>query len=382
LPAVALVLVPAACKDLPPVHNRPPTLTITAGPPAAIRADTARFTWTAGDADGRVARFHYWLDDTAAARETESMGVRLVGFRPGDHVFYVRATDDSGAVSAAATWPFRRELVSGVPTLGTDTTLEIATWNLQEFPLRGESTLVRVRDLMLGLGLDVYALQEVQDTHAFRSLLGRLPGYTGLYSADDYGGWYQKTAVVYRTDVVEVSQVGQVLWGNDSVPRPPLLMTMRAHGQGGEFVFRLGVLHWKAGMGESDRRKRAAACRLLKEYLDAEVGGGMEDDFIVVGDWNDELDDPPAENVFQQFLDDSTDYAFLTRPLAGNSYHGSYVASGALIDHLLVTAGAMAEYAGGWTQTLRLDDYLSEYVEVVSDHRPVAVVFPVFRPRR
>jgi endonuclease/exonuclease/phosphatase family metal-dependent hydrolase len=226
------------------------------------------------------------------------------------------------------------------------------------------------------MDLDIYAIQEIADTTAFRSLLAGLPGYDGLYSEDAYaGGDYQKTAVVYRRGTVSVSHVRQLFWGE--VVRPLLEMDAVAAHNGRTFDFRLMVMHLKAGGSGGDREQRLEACRLLKEYIDSELEAGGDSDFVVVGDWNDELDDPPDENVFQEFLDDSLDYRFLTLPLAGNSNYASYIGGG-LIDHLMVTRSALDEYGGGTTATLRLDDVIPNYEAVISDHRPVLAMFQVF----
>jgi endonuclease/exonuclease/phosphatase family metal-dependent hydrolase len=138
--------------------------------------------------------------------------------------------------------------------------------------------------------------------------------------------------------------------------------------------FRLIVMHLKAGGSASDREQRLRACQDLKAYIDGELVQGSESTFVVVGDWNDELDDEPTENVFAALLEDSLDYRFLTLPLAGNSHYSSYIGGG-LIDHVMVTAAALPDYAGGLTATLRLDDEIYDYVDLVSDHRPVMAVF-------
>lgn len=378
LTTVLLVLV-AGCGRGPGNRNIPPTVIITSGPDGVIASDSARFTWVGDDLDGSVVCFYYGLNDSTPDTRVEDTVAVLRSLGLGQHEFFLQAQDDSGARSSVAARSFRVDYDSLVTPLGTDTTLEIATWNIENFPKAGDSTVNRVRALMARLDLDIYALQEIADTLAFRRLLSGLPGYAGLYSRDDYGSFYQKTGVVYKTSVVTVSSVRQLFWNNDSVTRPPLEMTVVASHNGNTFDFRLIVLHLKAGSSSGDQAKRKTACRLLKEYIDKALVQGPELDFIAAGDWNDLLEDPPQWNVFQQFLNDSANYRFLTWPLAGNTRHGSYIYTGLLIDHIMVTADALDEYAAGTTQTLRLDDRVSRYDAIVSDHRPVMSVFPVFR---
>ncbi len=369
--------------DGPAVGNSPPTVVITSAPEHVVPVDSVTFGWTGQDVDGNLAGFCYGLDDSTPDTWTGDSAVVLRGVAFGSHEFYVRAEDDSGARSAAAVRSFRVEYDSAVARRGSDTTLEIATWNIQNFPKQGDETINKLRAMMVRLDIDLYAIQEIEDTLAFSRFVDGLDGYEGLYSQDDYGSFYQKTGVVYRSDIITVSDVRQLFWWHDSVTRPPLEMVVSASLGGGTFEFKLIVLHFKAGWGDDDRALRAASCRLLKEYLDDELEHGSEREFVVVGDWNDLLDDPPEVNVFAPFLDDTLDYRFLTWPLRGSSRHGSYIggSSSSLIDHLMVTSAVLDEYEGGTTMTLRLDDEVGQYENVVSDHRPVMACFPVFGSR-
>ena len=337
--------------------------------------DTVRFAWSGADADENLLGYFYGLDDSTPDEWTDIMWVTLRALGLGSHSFYVQAVDDSGARSVVAVRTFERAYQGGVLPRGTDTTLDVATWNIENFPKAGSRTIGALLGLVPQLDLDIYAVQEVEDTMAFRQLVAGLAGYSGLYSADDYGNnSYQKTGVIYRRSVVTVTGVRQLFRGSDSVVRPPLELDVVASVRGRVFDFRLVVMHLKAGSSYSDFAQRRATCRLLKERIDAELSAGGDSDYVIVGDWNDELDDPPEDNAFQLFLDDSTDYRFLTLPLAGNNYHGSYIGGG-LIDHVLVTSAALPEYGPGATATLRLDDEMADYEELVSDHRPVMARF-------
>ena len=360
--------------------NRPPTVVIIDGPNYVVPTDSVSFTWLGSDADGNLAGYYFWADDSATRTWTGDTAVTLRGVAFGSHGFYVQAVDDSGAKSVAAVRSFRIEYDSAVTPRGTDTTFDIATWNIENFPKDGETTVNKLRAVVARLDLDLVCVQEIADTQAFTRFVDGLAGYSGLHSDDDYGNSYQKTGVVYKSDVVTVSDVHQLFWHNDSVARPPLEMRVTASHNGSDFDFTLIVLHLKAGSGTEDRAERVATCRLLKEHIDEALEAGGERDFIVAGDWNDQLDDPPEYNVFQVFLDDTLDYYYLTWPMRSSSYNASYI-GGSLIDHLMVTTDALDEYAGGSTTTLRLDDEVSGYETVISDHRPVLAMFPVFGGR-
>ncbi len=369
-----------ACDQNPPWSNHAPTVVIVSGPDGTIASDSCRFSWVGSDIDGEVTGYYYGIDDSTPETRTADTCVILRGLAIGQHEFFVQSEDDSSKRSNNASRTFWVNYDSSATPRGTDTTLEIATWNVENFPKNGDSTVNKVRALMARLDIDVYCLQEIADTLAFQQLLSGLAGYAGFYSRDDYGSFYQKTGVVYKTSVCRVNSTRQLFWSEDSVTRPPLEASVTATHNGKTFDFKLIVQHLKAGSSGDDFAQRRATCRLLKEYIDSQLGGG-DDDFVVVGDWNDLLTDPPAENIFQRFLDDSLDYRMLTWPLRTNPLYGSYIGTGSLIDHLMITGDALAEYGSGSTITLRLDDEVYRYESVVSDHRPVMSVFPVFSAR-
>ncbi|MFO7651634.1 MAG: endonuclease/exonuclease/phosphatase family protein [bacterium] len=361
--------------------NRPPTVVIASGPEGTLDQDSARFSWLGADRDGNLAGYYVALDDSTPDLFVDSTAVtwRALGFGP--HTFFVQAVDDSGARSATAARSFDCQYRGGVRARGTDTTFELTTWNIENFPKAGTATLAALRSIIPRLDIDLFAVQEIADTIAFRDLVASLAGYEGIYSADDYGNFYQKTGVIYRRDLVTVGGVRQLFWHNDSVTRPPLSIQVATSVNGQVFDFELIVVHLKAGGSDADRAERRATCRLLKGYIDALLQGGGDPDIVVAGDWNDNLNDPPSQNSFQVFLDDTVNYRFLTAPLVGNSRQSSYI-GGSLIDHVMVTRDALGEYGTGWTETLRLDDEVAGYVDEVSDHRPVMAAFALPGARR
>lgn len=268
-----------------------------------------------------------------------------------------------------------------LPVFGSEYSLDIVTWNIQNFPKLGNQTVTDVAEIIRDLDADIYGMQEIEDTLSFRQLINNLPEYDGIYSSDIYGGGeYQKTAVVYRKNLVVISDK-EMLFTNDSYsfPRPPLKVYIRAGSPPQQFDFTLIVQHLKALEGEENEARRRSACEELKRYLDQQIVSNADKDFIVIGDWNDELDDPVADNVFQVFLNDPQNYWFLTEIFARNaSNNNTYIGFPSVIDHILITGDLRNEYTGGTIQVLKIDQQFSAYVYEVSDHRPVGVRFPVF----
>ena len=265
----------------------------------------------------------------------------------------------------------------GLSAFGEENTLEIATWNIEWFPKDGQTTINRVREIIKTLNIDIYAIQEIADTTAFNQLVSALSDYDGLYSADTYKNDYQKTGIIYKKNIIQIEEVEQIFWYDWAFPRPPLVVEITAQNNGNLFDFYLIIIHLKAFDQPDDRERRKAAACSLKTYIDSAIANSDEKDYIVAGDWNDEIDDPPEENCFTIFLDDDN-YIFLTEPLAGNPGQSSYPSYSSLIDHILITKDAEYEYNNGETETIRLDDYFDDYDETISDHRPVVAKFRAF----
>jgi exonuclease III len=269
-----------------------------------------------------------------------------------------------------------------IPPFGSDSSLELLTWNVENFPLVENKTVVNVSEIILDLDVDLIGFQEIADTNSFRELLNLIPSYEGIYSQDIYGGGdYQKTAIIYKKDVIQISQV-KMLFSDDSYsfPRPPLQANIRAVRDQKIFDFTMIVLHLKAFGGIENEARRRSACQRLKNYLDIEILNSPDKDYIVVGDWNDELDDPVNENVFQIFLNDSLNYSFLTYELAKNpTSNATYIGNfKSVIDHMLISKDMQIEYDTGVTEVLKIDAFFAPYTNEVSDHRPVGAKFPVF----
>ena len=265
---------------------------------------------------------------------------------------------------------------------GSENTLEIVSWNIENFPKAGNQTVRDVVEIIRDLDIDIITMQEIGDTSSFRILLDSLDNYNGTYSTDTYGNWYQKTAIVYKKDLVHISNK-EMLFTNDSYffPRPPLKVYVTAQIDNKTFDFTLIVLHLKASGGSENEARRRSAIQKLKNYLDTEISSATDKDFIVTGDWNDVLTDPPGSNVFTPFLQDSMDYQFLTAQIAQDPVNNAtyikppYIS---VIDQILISVDVLPEYDTGFTQVIKIDNSFSAYINEVSDHRPVAAVFPVF----
>ena len=98
---------------------------------------------------------------------------------------------------------------------------------------------------------------------------------------------------------------------------------------------------------------------------------------IVVGDFNDDLTDIQENNVFQQFLNDETNYRFADFSIAnGPIYNWSFPNWPSHLDHILITNELFDNVEDIQTILLRENNYYTYpgvYENNVSDHQPVGI---------
>jgi len=260
---------------------------------------------------------------------------------------------------------------------GTDSTFDIATWNVRDFPLDGRTTVSTLARLIRDLDIDMFGLEEMNDVNAFNSLLDSLDGFDGFIS--EYPEDMLKLGIIYKKDMVSVTTPFQIYTSDwYAFPRPPLITYVEVEKDGNVvFDFSLIVNHLKAYGDPESADRRREACIRLKDYIDDQILSSADPDFIMLGDFNDRLNDPPDQNIFNPFLQDSlANYLFLTEPLTDQaSYIGDY---GNVIDHIVISHSTQQAYQEGSTEILKLDTEFDAYTTVISDHRPVLSRFPVF----
>jgi len=262
------------------------------------------------------------------------------------------------------------------PNLGTDNSLDFATWNLEWFPKNNQITVNYVTDIIEQMDLDIIAIQELNNTEMFDDMLDNLPAYTGYYESS----WFAGLAYIYKTDVIEVNDIYEIYitspyW--NAFPRSPMVMDVNFMGQNYIFInnhFKCcgdGILNFNNDSDEELRR--LSANNLLKYYIDYNLSNK---NVIVLGDLNDDIAEPPQNNVFQTILDDADNYRFVDMDIAnGSSSNWSYPTWPSHLDHILITNELFDELDNSDVQTIKLDQYLNggwnEYDNNISDHRPV-----------
>jgi len=263
-------------------------------------------------------------------------------------------------------------------SFGTDSTLDVVTWNIERFPKNGQITADYVKQIITALNVDLLAVQEIDDKSYFEQLVDDLDGWDGYFAKDKYPG----LAYIYNSDEIKVLNLQNIYTDKRrEFPRPPLVMEMSFMHE--HFILINnhlkccgdGILNPNDPWDEETRR--LDACNLLEEYIQTHYAG---EKVIVLGDLNDILTDEPANNVFMTFLNNEDNYQFADMDIAeGSSSDWSYPGWPSHIDHIMITDGLFDEFSnpGSDIQTIKLDDYFDGgyyfYDKNVSDHRPVAL---------
>ena len=82
---------------------------------------------------------------------------------------------------------FSISLNQDFPEIGSTESLDIMTWNLENFP-KHNNTIEYVENIIESGNIDVIALQEIEDQNAFNTLVNNLDNWTGFrYSNSNYG---------------------------------------------------------------------------------------------------------------------------------------------------------------------------------------------------
>jgi len=196
-------------------------------------------------------------------------------------------------------------LHAGVPAPRSDR-LRVVSWNLRNFP--GEHDRARMVEQLDRLDPHVLALQEIRDPAALRSL--RPPRWRWI--ASEHGGSHGPQRLVVGWDPTEV----EVL---DPMEHPSLSMGGRVRPALSVYVrpangpdFHLFVVHFKATrQGHEVRREQWSL--LEKEVTSRRAEGPvLENDVIVVGDFNVAGGPQTSSSEERALLEASLDRAGLT----------------------------------------------------------------------
>ncbi len=261
---------------------------------------------------------------------------------------------------------------------GTDTTFDIISWNIEWFP-KNNNTASEVQEILSRLDADVYALQEIEDTTLLKQVVSNIPGYECYFKSSYYGG----LAYVYNTNTVQINSkyeifISQQYW--NAFPRSPQILDCNFMGKNYIIInnhFKCcgdGILNTNNTNDEENRRLQAVT--YLKQYIDNTLLGKR---VILLGDLNDDIADNTTNNVFQEFINDNTNYLFTDMLIAeGNTIDWSYPTWPSHLDHILITDELFNVFqnVNSLVSVIKIDDFMStwsNYENNISDHRPIGL---------
>ncbi len=263
---------------------------------------------------------------------------------------------------------------------GTDNSLEVITWNVQNFPRNNDITISSIARAIQALDIDIIALQEIESSTGFSALIDSLDHYQGFRASSAYAS--MNLAFLYNPNSVTIDSIYEILENEwRPLPRSPLVI----EGYWKDNPVIVINNHYKCcgdgviehGNTGDEEYRRFRASELLENYIQSHFN---DQNVIVVGDLNDDITDHQNNNVFQPFINQSDAYLFADMNIAsGSSASWSYPTWPSHIDHILISNELFDEFndARSAIQTIIVDNYMSggwnEYAVKISDHRPVAI---------
>ena len=252
---------------------------------------------------------------------------------------------------------------------------EAVTWNIEWFgsDFNGpevQKQMENAMQIMDSLRADLYALQEISDQARLQSMADGLEGSYSSHYADNSG---QSEAYIYNTETINslsesLLQIDRYAWANGRYPH--LFNFEVTLNNANQRVLAINI-HAKAFDDEEsyNRRKMAAEGlydELQNEYPDTKI--------IFLGDYNDDVTESiyqGAESPYQVFVDDTSNYQIVTKPLSEDG-QSSMTRYDNVIDHITISDELFEQYMEG-SATIKNDvtDYIDNYGETTSDHYPV-----------
>lgn len=268
---------------------------------------------------------------------------------------------------------------------GTDSTFDIGSWNLKEFPTNKDNTLIHLTKILKKIDLDVIAIQEIKDSLKFIELAELNPEYKAYWKINYILGL--GFLVKKNIEVIEIKEIFNFPKYWSIFPRAPLILEIIENGNKIIIINNHlkccgdGILD--TNDSKDEETTRINAIKLLKKYVDENY---QNEKVILLGDFNDNLSDDPQNNIFGEILNDNN-YTILDYNIAfKDSTYWSYPSWPDHIDHIIINNNLESEFnllnknsINEAVKVLKIDDYyqngLFDYFKNISDHRPIVAKF-------
>lgn len=264
-----------------------------------------------------------------------------------------------------------------VPAVGSVATLDVASWNIENFPASNQ-TAANVADLITSLDFDMVMVEEIASIDSWNELVARLPSYRAVLSSHVYSsGTYQKLGVLYRADTITIGAVSELFRYDSDFPRPALSMPVTFDdGVHLPLSFELMGLHLKAGTQPSDIRRRTDAIVKLDQFVQNQITEGGESKLIILGDYNTDPGEAGGAAVLAPLISQPERYNVRTLPLA-EAGAVTFLPSDVMLDQLTTTTALDDQLLGSIVVIPPLEDQYPGYIAGISDHVPVVITIPL-----
>jgi len=259
-----------------------------------------------------------------------------------------------------------------IPNIDIEENLDIITWNCEFFPTANDSTINALSEAVNDLDVDIIAFQEIKNRGWFGKLMKLIPEYDYVISTQSS---FMDQAIIYKKNTFDLVNKIEVFSENDYnfAGRPPLKADFINKNTNTKFS--IINLHMKCCDSGLYRRQQAA--KMLYEYAVDNLD--INENLIILGDWNDDLKDAEGEHCFDTFMNDDR-FLFPTLDITYDISKASYPKEPyvSFLDHILITSSFLnnKQYI---VNTIPMDEYMGSfeiYEAYISDHMPVYLSFP------
>lgn len=265
---------------------------------------------------------------------------------------------------------------------GAEGSFEAISWNLEFFPKNNQQTIDSTALAIQQLNADVYALQEIDNLDALQELDDLLTDYQSYVIPENYNNLTLAFLVKKDIEVINYNSIyASSTYNSMFAGRPPLLIEVLHNGSSYYII----NVHLKCcGDGSintsdysDEEYRRLQAVNQIKTYIDSYLS---DKKVIVMGDYNDLLEDNSTNNVFQSLLDNTENYLFADLPILDlPSSQWSFPSWPSHLDHILITNELFDEFnnAYNYSTTIKMANYFTNgfygYDNCISDHYPVGI---------
>ena len=305
--------------------------------------------------------FKYDLDMHNWLKEINSSSINDV-YKKLDWNSRINSDDqDINIVQTSNQWDF--------PSINNVNGLDIITWNCEFFPTNGDSTIDALSEAIIEMNPDIVAFQEIKKRGWFSKLMMYLPEYDFIISQQSS---FMDQAIIYKKDLFDLVARKELFAENDYffAGRPPLQcdLLFKENNQ------KLSIINLHMKCCDSGLQRRKLAAQQLYDYVKENINNSLSNQYIILGDWNDDLKDDIGEHCFDSFINDNTMF-FPTLDITYDLEQASYPKEPyvSFLDHILVS-NSLVDGKKYIVKTIPIDEYMGSfdiYEKYISDHMPV-----------